>query len=221
MSTIDAFFGAKWVDFIGEDKLVEQLTKVSEALIEQRKTHAVIPEQGDTYLFNFFKLTDPEDIKVVIPGLEPYHSFKDYIGLSFGTKEDKAPSTLKTLLEELEKTHGECSDLSLERWATRGIFLPLIANSTNFGEAYSHIEIWKDFSKLWIESLNRKDNIIWVLFGNHIKDIKEWITNPTHNIMEYGYPSSLNIDNPVVGSDCFKHIDYELEQLNRKVKWVN
>jgi len=77
------------------------MSKVSQA----RERYTVYPAEED--VFNAFKLTDYQNLKVVIIGQDPYHGPNQAHGLSFSVKKGvPIPPSLKNILYSLTKIHS-------------------------------------------------------------------------------------------------------------------
>ena len=74
-------FHNSW-DIVLKDEMEKQYFKyIKEFVKEERLSKTIYPPAKD--LFNAFKLTDFNDIKVVILGQDPYHGENEAMGLSF------------------------------------------------------------------------------------------------------------------------------------------
>jgi len=108
-------------------------TDLQRALTLSYKNRTVYPSEEN--IFNAFKLTPLENIKVVILGQDPYHGEGQAHGLSFSVPDGvKIPPSLRNIYKELSTDVGKAVPTSgnLEDWATQGVFL---LNSTLTVEA--------------------------------------------------------------------------------------
>lgn len=133
----------------------------------------------------------------------PYHTRNAdgtfvYDGLAFSNSNSfKAQPSLKNILKEVENDiYDGCNpdrlaNYSLYGWAAQGVLLINSAHTVEVGNPGGHIEIWRGFTKKVIETINDKDDIVWMLWGNFAKDFKVYITNSTHYILEGAHPSPL------------------------------
>ena len=204
-------FDQSWIDAIGADKLLQLLLDVNIELKEQRKIEEVLPPAGDVNMFKSFRLTSHKEVRVVILGMDPYHD-NSYNGIAFGNG-DNGPDTrkifspLRNIMKEVERSYGEKPHPSLYTWAMQGVLLLNTSQTVVRGDAESHFHIWKDFTKTILGSLNSRDNIIWMLWGNDAQKYSQYITNKTHQIIKSGHPSPLNSANPFYESGCFIQCD--------------
>ena len=222
---IDKYFDQSWIDAIGEDTIIEQLTIINKFLIGEREDQEVLPETGSSLLFKAFRVTPFDNVKVVILGQDPYHD-GSFNGLAFGNgmpgsgDKAKSPSLRNVLKEVVESGAGVDGDASLYSWANQGVLLINTAHTVVRGYAGSHLHLWDDFTQAVLSALSKKDNIAWLLWGSKAQAYKDEITNPSHLIIESGHPSPLNRTKPFVGCNCFNDCNSYLSSKKLKtIKW--
>jgi uracil-DNA glycosylase len=120
-------------------------------------------------IFNAFSI-NPEKIKVVLLGQDPYINKNQAHGLSFSVqKKCEIPPSLVNIFKELNNeydnkyifTHG-----NLQKWHDQGIFLLNSALTVSPGFSNSHADLWKDFTNNIIYYLSENyENKIFLLFG--------------------------------------------------------
>lgn len=213
MNVTEQYFGKEWTEALGEKFIYDQVIRFGKFIQVERESKNVTPLQGEKNYFRTFRETPYNDVKMIIPSLEPYHD-SNYSGLSYGTNE--SPST-QNLNQELHRTHG--GNTKLQDLTSQGVLLLPIAHSAIIGEPKSHFTIWEDFTKEIVHTLNKRDDLVWLLLGSDVKIIRQWILNKSHGILEYGHPSPLNTENPITGSGCFTKCDEELLIRNEKINW--
>lgn len=173
-------------------------------------------------IFRALNECDPENVKVIILGQDPYHD-GSALGLSFDNiREQKRLSpSLRNILTEMMNDVGSCnftsnlkSDTILDNLPRQGILMLNTALTVEPHKANSHTELWANFTKTLIESLNKKDNIVWIMWGNHAKSFKQYITNKTHHFIESAHPSPLSASRGFFGSKPFSKTNEILTNLN-------
>lgn len=181
------------------DKYVEPFTIVCKDIIDQLLGVEVYPKPAK----NIFRaLNECPDPKVVILGQDPYFNIGQANGLAFDVNRDvTVPPSLRNILREMEDDLGiiegyseegiEIAPSHLGHLPQQGVLLLNTALTVKPKEAGSHTEIWKPFTENLIKQLNSKDNIVWILWGNHAKSYKKYITNKTHHILEGVHPMPL------------------------------
>ena len=80
---------------------------------------------------------------------------------------------------------------------------------------------WEIFTDTIISKLNdRKDPVIFVLWGSFARSKKELITNNRHKIIECVHPSPLSANRGFFGSKPFSKINSYLREMNKEeIKW--
>lgn len=180
----------------------------------------VYPKPED--IFNSFNLCAYKDIKVVIIGQDPYHNEGQAQGLAFSVPEGfPIPPSLKNIYTEL------LSDLGIKNitgnlipWARQGVFLINTALTVEKNKPMSHTKIgWQDFVIDAIKEIDKKENVIFLLWGGEAKKFKKYIGERNH-IIEGPHPSPLSCYRGFYGSKPFSKIN-ELLNLNglKEINW--
>ena len=80
---------------------------------------------------------------------------------------------------------------------------------------------WENFTDFIIKSLNeRKEPVIFLLWGSYARSKKEFITNKHHYIIESVHPSPLSANRGFFGSKPFSKINKILtDNKQRKIEW--
>ncbi|NLI41614.1 MAG: uracil-DNA glycosylase [Caldisericales bacterium] len=226
---LEDLFSSSWVDALGENFFSSTgFTYIGNYIAKLRETTTIYPDRKD--IFKAFRLTPFNEVKVVILGQDCYHD-GSADGLAFSnSKSNTISPSLKNILKEIEDefpenkniiTHGRLDLQDLSRWSKQGILLLNAALTVEKGKAGSHLELWKPFTVKILQTLNTKNEVIWLLLGKEAQGYKKYITNQTHSIIEAAHPAvSCYGGNGFFGSNCFKKINFELLARNRKeVVW--
>lgn len=197
--------------------------KLRQFLIEEYKAKTIYPNAYD--IFNALHFTDYNDVKVVILGQDPYHGPNQAHGLSFSVKPGiQAPPSLRNIYKELNTDIG-CSIPNngyLKKWADQGVLLLNTVLTVRAGEANSHKNKgWEIFTDKIISKLNeRKDPIVFILWGNNAISKKKLITNPKHYIIQSVHPSPLSATRGFFGSKPFSKTNQFLKSINKQeIDW--
>src|SRR3954452_14520479 len=106
---------------------------------EQRAEHVVFPPEED--VFNAFKATPFDDVKVLLLGQDPYHGPGQAHGMCFSVRPGlRPPPSLVNMFRELRSDQG-CKVPNhgcLEAWAERGVLLLNAVLTVRQGEPNSH-----------------------------------------------------------------------------------
>ena len=190
---------------------------------EEYKTKTVYPKQ--TEVFNAFRYTDFDNVKVVILGQDPYHGPNQAEGLSFSvSNEVLKPPSLQNIFKELE------SDLqipfpkhnSLKPWAKEGVLLLNAVLTVEEHNPTSHKNHgWETFTDDVIKIINEKQtSVVFILWGSYARAKKKLITNPIHHIIESPHPSPFSAYNGFFGSKPFSKTNEFLKSHNLKeIDW--
>lgn len=215
-------FKNSW-DLVLQDEMKrDYFLKIKNFVKGQRLSKTIYPPAQD--LFNAFKLTDFNNIKVVILGQDPYHGEKEAMGLSFSVRRGvRTPPSLRNIFKELKSDLNiERTDTDLSDWAKQGVFLLNTVLTVEKDKANSHKDIgWEIFTDYVIKQINdRLDNVVFILWGRQARDKKKYITNPNHYIIESAHPSPLSAYNGFFESKPFSKTNEYLEKHNKKkINW--
>lgn len=211
-----------WYDIMSEEYNKKYFIDLENYIIEEYKNKIVFPDSES--VFKALKLTDYNDVKVVILGQDPYHGIGEAQGLSFSVPNNiQKPPSLRNIFKELK------SDLDIEResndltdWANQGILLLNSILTVVKDSPLSHKDKgWEIFTDEIIRKLNnRKKPIVFILWGNYARSKKNLITNKNHFIIESAHPSPLSASRGFFGSKPFSKANDFLEKNNiEKVRW--
>lgn len=176
-------------------------------------------------IFNAFKLTDINDVKVVILGQDPYHEEGQAHGLAFSTPEGRPiPRSLKNIFKEInaEFDYPIPDSGCLESWAKQGVFLLNTVLTVEDGNANSHSKCgWQTFTDNVIKVLNNQNQpIVFMLWGKQAEKKKEFLTNPNHLVLVTSHPSPFSARRGFLGSNHFKLANEFLKKNNEKeIDW--
>lgn len=212
----------KWDVILKEEMKKEYFRKLG-TFVKQEYQHKVIfPAYAN--IFNALRYTDYDQVKVVILGQDPYHGDNEAHGLSFSVQEGvRRPPSLQNIFKELEFDLGIKRDhTNLIGWAEQGVLLLNSIMTVERNKPLSHKDKgWEIFTDYIIQSLNqRKEPVIFVLWGSYARSKKVYITNPQHYIVECVHPSPLSATRGFFGSKPFSKINHFLENHQLKpIDW--
>lgn len=202
----------EWDLFIKQEQDKDYFKNIKNIL---QNKDSYYPKYEDVY--NAFKLTKYNDIKVVIIGQDPYHEENQAHGLAFSVLNNKAPKSLQNIFKELY------SDLNIKRtntnlsdWAKQGVFLINSTLTVKKHEANSHKNIgWQTFTDNVIKEIEKNDNIIvYILLGTFAQSKKSLISNKNHYIIETSHPSFFSCNKGFFGSKIFSRCNKILTNNN-------
>lgn len=184
--------------------------------------HVIYPEYKD--IFNAFRYTDYNEVKVVILGQDPYHGDHEAHGLSFSVKEGvPIPPSLRNIFQELYQDVGvRRTQTDLTDWAKQGVLLLNSIMTVVKDKPLSHKDKgWEIFTDNVIRKLGQREKpLVFVLWGSYARSKKELIQNPKHLILESVHPSPLSANRGFFGSKPFSKINHFLEEQGiEKINW--
>lgn len=189
----------------------------------QKDIH-VLPPESD--VFNAFKKTSFEDIKVVIIGQDPYHGVGQAHGLSFSVQPNcKIPPSLKNIFTELAQDlevmppHHGC----LEHWAQQGVLLLNAYLTVEESKPMAHSKLgWAKFTDSVISSISEKlENVVFILWGNFAIKKEILIDASKHLILKGVHPSPLSATRGFFGSKPFSKTNIYLLKHNKStIHWA-
>lgn len=215
--------GNKWDIVLKEEFKKEYFRKIVVTINMAYKQKIMYPSKNK--IMQALKMTDYDDVKVVILGQDPYHGENEANGLAFAVNDGiKLPPSLRNIYKELKDDLGIeiATTGNLECWAKEGVLLlnailtvekDKPASCRNFG--------WEEFSDAIIKKINEKDSpVVFILWGNFARSKKKYITNPKHLVIESTHPSPFSAHNGFFGSKPFSKTNNFLEKNNiKKIDW--
>lgn len=205
-----------WNDLLKDEFNKDYYVKLRQFLVSEYKSSTVFPNKYD--IFNALHFTAYKDVKVVILGQDPYHGPNQAHGLSFSVKPGiPAPPSLVNIYKELRDDLGYFipNNGYLKKWADQGVLLLNTSLTVRSGEANSHRKIgWEIFTDKIIALLNeRKDPVVFILWGNNAISKESIITNKNHYIIKSVHPSPLSATRGFFGSKPFSKANSFLQSI--------
>ena len=176
-----------------------------------------------TQIFRALELTPFDEVKVVILGQDPYHNDFQANGLCFSVSEEvAAPPSLKNIFTELKSDVGiERSKRELDDWAQQGVLLLNATLSVRAHSPNSHKDLgWEKFTDFIIHEVSeRKENVVFVLWGAFAQKKEELIDSSKHLILKSAHPSPFSVYRGFYGSKPFSSINSYLVSTGQQFIW--
>lgn len=215
-----------WNEFFESVQNKDYCTKLHYFLDKEYASHTCYPPRD--LLFNAFKLTPLNEVKVVIIGQDPYHEPGQAMGLSFSVpKNIKTPPSLINIYKEIESEYSvnidkSCGDLTY--LSKQGVLLLNSILSVKAHEPMSHnIDEYKCFFEDVLEVLDKQYRpMVFLLWGNPARRLKKYLHNPSHLILECAHPSPLSANHGGwFGNNHFKLANEYLEKNKvSTIDWI-
>lgn len=218
--------GNDWDEILKDEMNKDYFKELINFVNNEYKTKTIYPKKCD--IFNAFRFTSYKDVKVVILGQDPYHGENQAEGLSFSVKNcvRKPPSLqniFKEMVTDLNVPYPETN--SLVPWSKEGVLLLNTVLTVEEKKPASHKDKgWEQFTDSVITKLNeKKEPIVFILWGSFARSKKKLITNQNHYIIESAHPSPFSAYNGFFGSRPFSKTNEflkskELKQINWQLK---
>lgn len=211
-----------WKDIFNEEFSKDYYKQLIKSVLNDAQNNNVYPPHQD--IFNAFKLTPLDKVKVVILGQDPYHGPNQAHGLSFSVNSGiKTPPSLNNIFKEIKSdVNVSLSDNCLIPWAKQGVLLLNSFLTVVEGKPLSHSKIgWQTFTDTIISHINNVDApIVYLLWGAPSRKKKDLITNPKHLVLEAAHPSPLSAHNGFFGCKHFSKTNEFLKQNNlTEIDW--
>lgn len=215
--------GNSWDVLLEEEFSKDYYKELQNFLKDEYKNHVIHPQKNE--IFSALSATSYEDVRVVIFGQDPYHGENQAHGMAFSVKPGvEIPPSLRNIYKELNRELG-CripNHGCLEKWAKQGVLLLNASLTVRDGEANSHKgKGWERVTDKITEILNnRREPVIFILWGNDAKKKGELITSPQHIILSAAHPSPLSASRGFFGCGHFKKVNSILIAMNQKpIDW--
>ena len=211
-----------WNSILEQEFKKEYFKNLISFIDKEYEKDEIFPSKNE--IFNAFKLTDYENVKVVILGQDPYHGYDEAEGLAFSVKNHiKRPPSLRNIFKELKNDLNiDRENNSLQDWASQGVLLLNAILTVKKDTPLSHKNIgWEQFTDEVIKIINKKEEpVVFVLWGNFAKTKKNLITNKKHLILEGAHPSPFSANRGFFGTKPFSQINKFLKENNlEEIDW--
>ena len=221
-----------WKIAMEKDFNSDYFVQLKSFLLQEKQKNQIFPEEQ--HIFNAFKYTPFNKVKVVIIGQDPYHSFETIDGeilphahgLCFSVPKEakKIPPSLKNIFKEIKQdlgyeipTHG-----NLSSWAKQGILLLNATLTVRSHEAGSHQKQgWEKFTDSVIKRLSEeREGLIFLLWGRFAQNKEELIDSSIHHILKAAHPSPFSAYNGFFGCQHFSKTNEILSNNDtEKIDW--
>jgi len=208
-----------WTKYLEEEIKKDYFKNILNKLdIEEKKGKIIYPEKKKW--FNVLNM-NPDDIKVVIIGQDPYHGENQAHGYSFSVQKGiKIPPSLKNIYKEIEREFNiEMSQTNgdLTSWIEQGVFLLNTILTVEKSNPSSHKNIgWDKFTDKLIEIISENyENVVFLLWGKFAESKKHLIKSEKHLILISAHPSPYSAHN-FFGNNHFLLTNNYLKSKNIK-----
>jgi uracil-DNA glycosylase len=207
------------------DKIYEFLKK------ESKRGKKIAPLSSVT--FRCFKETSLDNLKVVMLGMCPYHTFFNGEAVADGllmgcTVTGRLQPSLEKFYEGIEKELYDGLNLKYHKdpdvsyLATQGVLMYNAALTTEANKAGSHIDLWEPFTKYVFEEVISSSGVPVIFLGKDASRYKKY-TNPFAWTFEMNHPASASYKNTDWDTEgTFRKVNKVLKDNNNfEISWLN
>lgn len=198
---------------------------------ESRRGKKLAPQSMHTW--RAFKETSLDDLKVVLVGMSPYHTFKDYTpvadGLLMGCSvTGKLQPTLEQFYGGIERELYNGLNLSyipnpdVSYLAQQGVLMLNASLTVELNKAGSHIDVWEPFIKYLFEEILNVTGVPVLFLGKDAARCKKYTGIFSHNFI-VTHPASAAYKGAEWDTEgVFSKIDRLLDENNGfGVQWLD
>ena len=175
-------------------------------------------------VFNALNLVPTNEVKVVIIGQDPYHTYGQADGLAFSCHNGTPQPSLRNIYKEISEDLGYSmsSSTDLTPWAKQGVMLLNTSLTVIEHLPASHSnKLWHTFTTEIVKILNEQNQpIVFMLWGNHAKSFLPILNNPNHLILQSAHPSPFSAHSGFFGCRHFsKCNNFLMERGLKPIDW--
>jgi len=177
---IASLIGETWVDLMmpafqkPDENTPSMFEKIMAELRKQKGENAVILPEAPRVFEMFQKIKWP-DVKVIVVNMAPWPYPNDATGVGLAVdRNDNFPSALQIFFDGIESSVYNGLNLNkseytgdLKMWIDQGVMFYNAALTTVAGDPKSHVDVWKDFTRLFFTQVNKNcRNILIIALGD-------------------------------------------------------
>lgn len=185
---------------------------------QERAAHIVCPPAAD--VFNAFRYTPLDEVKVFLLGQDPYPGAGQAHGLCFSVRPGvRLPGSLRNIYQELNDDLGikPVKHGYLASWARQGILMLNACLTVRADAPNSHAgKGWEKFTDAAIIAVNSlRSPVVFLLWGAYAQKKIKLIDESRHVIIKSAHPSPLSAANGFFGSRPFSKINEALKNMRQ------
>jgi len=216
--------GKSWKNLLKDYFSCSKFKELGVFIKKEYATKEIYPSPKN--IFNAFRLTNLDRVRVVIMGQDPYQNPGQAHGLSFSVPDGiKLPPSLKNIYKEIESDLGISKDFSqgnLESWAEQGVLLLNSVLTVEKNKPGSHAKKgWEEFTDHVIKKISdEREHLVFLLWGNYAKNKGSHIDRDKHLVLESPHPSPFSAYSGFFGNKHFSQTNSYLKKDNKKpIDW--
>jgi uracil-DNA glycosylase len=214
---------SSWLKALNPETRKPYWNDLQQFVAKERTDHTIYPPAED--VFNAFRYTPLDNVKVLLLGQDPYPGAGQAHGLCFSVLPGvRLPASLRNIYKELQDDldivppkHGY-----LASWAKQGILMLNACLTVRADHPNSHAgKGWEKFTDAAIEAVNRLPHpVVFLLWGAYAQKKIKLIDESRQIIIKSAHPSPLSAASGFFGSKPFSKVNAALEKLGEKpIDW--
>ncbi len=204
----------KFDEFIENESKKEYFIDLFALIENESKSNNIFPSKDK--IFECLKYSNPEELKLIIIGQDPYYKKGYADGLAFSTENKHCPKSLENIITELKKDYPSSlvETFSLKSWAKNHILLLNSVLTVSEDKPNSHSGFgWEIFiSNLLDFILELNSNVIFGIWGKKAYSlIKDKVDDK--RVIYTSHPSPLSYsktNHSFKDSNFFKKVNAKL-----------
>ncbi len=198
----------------------ETLPGITAALAQDQRL--ILPPAPQ--VFAALEQTQPDAVRVVILGQDPYPTPGHAHGLAFSASADTQPlpRSLSNIFKEMRDDIGDAPPhADLHFWAAQGVLLLNTALTVPAGDAGGHAKLgWQDLTTQVLDRLCNRPRV-YLLWGAHAQKVAKAVDPGMNLKIETAHPSPLSARRGFFGSQPFSRAnDWLHGQGQRAINWA-
>lgn len=216
---MDVKISPKWKELVGDEFDKPYFAELVSFVRQEYGRGLVFPAGRN--IFRAFDKCDPDELKVVIIGQDPYHGVGQANGLCFSVNDGvQFPPSLINIFKEVQEDVGVPVPASgnLDRWAEQGVLLLNAVLTVRAHQAASHAgRGWEQFTDAVVQAIaRRKQGVVYMLWGSYAQR-KAAVVDPQRNcVLKTVHPSPLSAHRGFFGCRHFSQANNYLQSIGRE-----
>jgi uracil-DNA glycosylase len=212
---LPADLDASWLEALTPETAKPYWDELQSFVAQERAEHTVYPPAAD--VFNAFRYTPLDRVKVFLLGQDPYPGPNQAHGLCFSVRPGvRLPGSLRNIYQELKDDLGikPVKHGYLASWARQGILMLNACLTVRADAPNSHAgKGWEQFTDAAIRAVNDlKHPVVFLLWGAYAQKKLKLIDEKRHVVIKSAHPSPLSASNGFFGSKPFSQVNDALEK---------
>lgn len=202
-----------WQKLLEDELSTPSYLRLLDTLVQRaRAGHNIYPDRN--LVFRALDLIEPQDVRCIILGQDPYHTPGKAMGLAFSVPSGETePPSLRNIKQEIFSDLGVPSIIQegdLTPWVEQGVLLLNTILTVEEGKPLIHKSWgWEAITTAIIHKISLLPQPkVYLLWGSHAQSMLPYIVASTSNlILRAPHPSPLSAHRGFLGSKPFSRVN--------------